>query len=79
METIDNWKIKRLIELGKDFDCEFYNPPFQGNIEEASFDIHKLKETKKFQEFLAVILSLKLHYEYAKHKKHIYMTIKIKE
>ena len=76
---IPSWKIKRLIELGKDFNCPFHHPPFNGDPNEASFDIHDLKGTKRFQDFLVVIISLQLHYEYAKYKKHIHLAIQLEE
>jgi len=72
-----NWKIKKLISLGDDYQCPFLFPPFNNNISEAAFDIHKLKETNFFQSFLANILSLDIPYEYAKHKDHIFLVMKL--
>lgn len=72
------WKIKKLVKLGVDFKCPFHLPPFDGNIDEGSFDINEFKDTPEFQEFLSHILSLDIHFEYAKYKKRMFLTIKVK-
>jgi adenine C2-methylase RlmN of 23S rRNA A2503 and tRNA A37 len=80
--NIPQWKIKRLIKLGEEFKTPFNFPPFNGDINEGYYDIDKLKKTKKFQDFLSIIHSLNISYEYAFHpesKKKIFMTIKMKD
>lgn len=84
--SIPQWKIKRLIKAGEDFNVPFCLPPFDGNINEGCFDINKFKKDKKFQEFLSIIESIGIKYEYAFSKedakkkiKKVYMAIKTKE
>jgi hypothetical protein len=72
---ISDWKIKKLEKLGQDFKCSFYQPPFEKNILEASFDIQDFKETPEFKDFLVHIDSLELKYEYAKHNDRIFLVI----
>lgn len=74
---IPKWKIKRLIKIGEDYSCPFSVTPFEGNINEGSYNIHKFKETPEFQDFLIDIISLGLHYEYAKKDNEIYMVVTI--
>ena len=80
--SLSHKKIEQLIKAGKDFNIPFHLPPFDGNIEEGSFDIHDIKNTKKFDEFLGIINKLGVKYEYAfskKDKKRIFMAIKMKQ
>ena len=69
--------MKKLEKLGQDFRYSFNLPPFNGDITEASFDIHDFKETPEFKDFIAHINSLDLKYEYAKHNDRIFLVIKV--
>ena len=82
MTPIAQWKIKRLVKAGEDYNVPFCLPPFDGNTKEGCFDINKFRKTKKFQEFLTIINSIGIKYEYAFKKgdgKKIYMVIKMEE
>ncbi|MFA7219188.1 MAG: hypothetical protein WC119_01615 [Synergistaceae bacterium] len=60
--------VEELIGIGESFGLEFYLPPFEGDINECSFDVHEFKDTPKFQEFIHLLDKLKIKYEYAKDK-----------
>ena len=77
---MSQWKVKRLIKAGEDFNIPFHMPPFDGDVTEGFFDIHTFKKTKEFQDFLSIITSINVKYEYAfskSSKKKIFMTIKM--
>ena len=79
---LSQWKLKRLIKAGEDYKVPFHMPPFDGDTSEGFFDIHKFKQTKAFQKFLSIILTIGVKYEYAytkDNKKKVYMTIKVEE
>lgn len=76
-DTMSQWKLKALIKTGEDFKCPFHLPPFNGDVNEGSFDIHEFKETKNFKPFIAIINSLEIKYEYAKYKKRIFLVVNV--
>lgn len=62
---IPSWKIQRMVRAGEEFGVKFFLPPFDGDTSEAAFDIDEIKNKKTFKDFLSIIESLKVHYEYA--------------
>lgn len=78
--SIPVWKIEKLVKAGEDFKIPFNLPPFDGDCTEAYYNIDKMRKTKDFKNFLSIIDSLNVHYEYAfcgKDKKTIYMAVKV--
>jgi len=80
--SIPAWKIKTLKEIGKTYDVQFKDPPFDDSDEEGYFDIDKIRKTKKWKNFIKEIMDLKVHYEFAfksGEEKKIFMPVQIWE
>lgn len=82
MPEIPQWKVKRLIQAGDDYKVPFHFPPFDADITLGFFDINKFKNTKAFQQFLGIIQTLNIKFEYAftkADKKKVFMVIKMED
>ena len=83
MEKITDHHVDKLERLANKYakhECTFVLPPFDGDINECAFDIHKLKENKpKFNKFLDDLSYIAKRYEYAKYNNKIFLVVNIYE